>query len=279
MTVMGDMLLELYYLKEADSICSNRAILALAEKGITDWTPRYIELLKEDQFKPEYLKLNPKGQVPTLVHDGRAIRESSIITNYIDDLKPEPALKPADPADRALMQEWIKDSDETGYQATASINFVTRFRLSIPLDVLESRWKRQPDIERTHRQQSCVKEGLESLYLYRAIGGWDRIFGKLEETLSDGRLWVMGDQFTLVEVNYTPFIKVLEMIDLLDLWLEGRPNLTRWWDNIASRPSYAELDDYEGQREDKETAHAKAGQAVAEDFRKILQEYRASRPA
>ena len=31
-------MLELYYLKEADSVCSNRAVITLAEKGIKDWT-------------------------------------------------------------------------------------------------------------------------------------------------------------------------------------------------------------------------------------------------
>ena len=71
-----------------------------------------------------------------------------------------PALKPADPGRRAEMQEWIKDSDETGYQATASINFVTKFRLSVPIEKMEARWKQVTDIDRVHRQQSCVREGL-----------------------------------------------------------------------------------------------------------------------
>ena len=272
-------MLELYYLKEADSICSNRAVIAFAEKGIDDWTPHHIHLLKEDQFKPAYLKINPKGQVPTLVHDGRVIRESSIIANYIDDLTDDPPLKPDDPVDRAVMQEWIKDCDETGYQAAASINFVTRFRHAIPIEVLESRWKRQPDIERTHRQQSCVREGLSSPYLIRALAGWDRIFGKAEETLADGRPWLMGERYTLAEVNYTPFIKLLEMLNLLPLWFDGRPNVERWWSGVTARPSYAVLDDYAGQREDADTAHAKAGRDVLPRFREILSDIRVSQPA
>ena len=130
-------MLELYYLEEADSICSNRVLMTLQEKGIDDWVPKKMVLLNRDQFKPEYLKLNPKAQVPTLVHDGRVIRESSIICDYLDDLAPEPALKPKDAIDRALSREWIKDTDESGYQATASLNFVTKFRLEIPRDKME----------------------------------------------------------------------------------------------------------------------------------------------
>ena len=131
-------LLELYYLKEADSVCSNRAVIALAEKGIENWTPRYIKLLNEDHFKSHYLKLNPKAVVPTLVHDGKPVRESSIICDYIDELKPEPSLKPEGLIERAYMREWIKTSDEVGFPGVAALNFVTRFRSVIPIEKLES---------------------------------------------------------------------------------------------------------------------------------------------
>ena len=58
-------MLKLYYLEEADSICSNWVLMTLAEKGIDDWIPQKLVLLNRDQFKPEYLKLNPEAQVPT----------------------------------------------------------------------------------------------------------------------------------------------------------------------------------------------------------------------
>ena len=53
--------------------------MTLAEKGIDDWIPQNLVLLNRDQFKPEYLKLNPNGVVPTLIHDGR------VIIDYTDD--------------------------------------------------------------------------------------------------------------------------------------------------------------------------------------------------
>ena len=271
-------MLELYYLEEADSICSNRVVMTLAEKGIDDWIRRKLVLLNRDQFKPEYRKLNPKAQVPTLVHDGRAIRESSIICDYVDDLIAEPALKPADAVDRAHMREWVKESDESGYQATASLNFVTKFRLEIPREQMEERWKKVPDIDRLHRQQSCVIEGLESPYVLRAIGAWERSFKKMEETLADGRPWIMGDQFTLVETTHAPFIKVLEMLRLLHLWLDGRPNVQRWWESITSRQSYKDLEDYPGQAEDDDAPHAKAGAAVVSEISELLEYYRKTIP-
>lgn len=271
-------MLELYYLKEADSICSNRVLMTLAEKGIDDWIPRNLVLLNRDQFKPEYLKINPKAQVPTLVHDGRPIRESSIICDYIDDLTDEPALKPADPVERAHMREWVKDSDESGYQATASLNFVTKFRLEIPRAKMEERWKKVPDIDRLHRQQSCVIDGLASPYVLRAVGAWERTFKKMEDTLADGRPWIMGTQFTLVETTHAPFIKVLDMVRLLHLWLDGRPNVRRWWESITCRQSYKALEEYPGQSEDDDTPHAKAGAAVAAEISDLLNHYRSTIP-
>ena len=268
-------MLELYYLEECDSICSNRPRMALVEKGIDDWVPHKMELVKRDQFKPEYLKLNPKAQVPTLVHDGKVIRESSIICNYIDDLSDEPALKPASAVDRAHMQEWIKDCDEAGYQATASINFVTKFRLTIPIEVMEARWKQVTDVERLHRQQSCIREGMQSPYVIRAVAFYERLFNKLEDSLSDGRSWVMGEQYTLVEINLAPFIKVLELLRLLPLFLKDRPNASRWWQEVTSRPSYIQLEDYPGQSQDEEAPHAMTGPQVLDEVAELLVEIRA----
>ena len=271
-------MLELYFLEEADSICSNRALMTLSEKGIYDWIPRKLVLLNRDQFEPEYLKLNPKAQVPTLVHDGSIIRESSIICDYIDELKPNPALKPKSLTDRCHLREWIKEFDESVYQATASLNFVTKFRLEIPREQMEKRWKKVPDIERLHRQQSCVYEGLDSPYVLRAIGAWDRTFMRMEKILSDGRPWIMADQFTLIETTIAPFIKVLEMLRFLHLWLDGRPNVQRWWDNVTCRSSYQSLEEYPGQGDDDDAPHAKAGTAVVEDIRELLEYYRRTIP-
>jgi glutathione S-transferase len=70
------MTVELYHFWS--SVCSVRCRMALEEKGIP-WTSRYIYLFKFDQMKPEYLENNHKGVVPTLVHDGTPVRESTVI--------------------------------------------------------------------------------------------------------------------------------------------------------------------------------------------------------
>ena len=101
-----------------------------------------------------YLKLNPKAQVPTLVHDGEIIRESSIICDYLDDLYPEPRLKPQQPAAVAHLREWIKEADEAGFEGVASLSFVAIFRatlLNMSDADRDAYWAAQTVIERTQR--------------------------------------------------------------------------------------------------------------------------------
>ena len=90
-------MVELYHFWS--SVCSVRCRMALEEKGVK-WTSRYIDLFKFDQLKPEYLAINPDGIVPTLVHDGEPIRESTIINEYIDAAFPGRALTPRGPSRR-----------------------------------------------------------------------------------------------------------------------------------------------------------------------------------
>jgi len=55
--------------------------------------------------KGDYLEINPIGRVPALVlEDGRALPESEVICEYLEDAYPEPPLRPADPFARATMR-------------------------------------------------------------------------------------------------------------------------------------------------------------------------------
>ena len=78
-------MVELYHFWS--SVCSVRVRMALEEKGVP-WTSRYVDLFKFDQMRPDYLAINPDGVVPTLVHDGQVVRESSIICEYINTRGP-----------------------------------------------------------------------------------------------------------------------------------------------------------------------------------------------
>ena len=94
------------------SVCAAKIRVALAEKAL-DFDSRLLRL-DGDQFHPEYLALNPNAVVPTLVHRGRAVIESNIILEYLEDAFPTPPLRPADPHSRAGARQWMAMLDGDG---------------------------------------------------------------------------------------------------------------------------------------------------------------------
>ena len=75
------------------STCSQKVRLVLAEKGLA-YESALVDLTSGEQFKPEYLALNPSAVVPTLQDGGATFVESTLINEYLDDAYPEVALKP-----------------------------------------------------------------------------------------------------------------------------------------------------------------------------------------
>ena len=87
-----------------------RVRIALAEKGVEFET---VEINLSD--RPAWLyEKNPTGRVPVLEEDGRPLPESTVIMEFLDERYPEPALLPADAADRANVRCLIfRDDDLT----------------------------------------------------------------------------------------------------------------------------------------------------------------------
>ena len=100
------MTVELYYFQPLGTN-SGRVYQALLEKGV-DFVPREISGRDFEHLKPAYLKVNPKGQVPTLVHDGRSITEGALANEYIDETFEGPPLRPADLRERWRMRVWSR---------------------------------------------------------------------------------------------------------------------------------------------------------------------------
>ena len=79
------------------STCSQKTRIFLGLKGI-DWQSHHMNLVKKAHQTEYYMGINPRGLVPTLVHDGKVIIESNDILTYLDETFPEPSLIPSDRA-------------------------------------------------------------------------------------------------------------------------------------------------------------------------------------
>jgi maleylacetoacetate isomerase len=81
-----------------------RTRIALNLKGLKP-EQAFVHLRRNEQNADAYLRLNPQGLVPTLVHDGTAIGQSLAIIEYLDEIWPDPPLLPKDPKGRARVRE------------------------------------------------------------------------------------------------------------------------------------------------------------------------------
>ena len=93
------------------STCSQRVRFVLNAKGLP-FDEVKLNLLEGDQLKPDYLKLNPNGVVPTLDHDGAIVTDSTVITEYLDEVAPDDSFTPEDPVARARMRALMHFIDE-----------------------------------------------------------------------------------------------------------------------------------------------------------------------
>jgi maleylacetoacetate isomerase len=87
------------------SSAAYRVRIALNLKNI-DYEIRPIHLLKNggEQFKADYLVLNPQGRVPVLVVQNTVLTQSSAIVEYLEEVYPLPALLPSNSLDRAYVR-------------------------------------------------------------------------------------------------------------------------------------------------------------------------------
>ena len=85
------------------SSASYRVRIALNLKGI-DYEQRAVNLAEGAQKDDDYRALNPQGLVPMLEIDGHRLTQSLSIAVYLDQVYPDPALMPRDPADGAFVR-------------------------------------------------------------------------------------------------------------------------------------------------------------------------------
>lgn len=223
-----------------NSICTQKVFMTLAEKGL-DYEMRAVNLFQNEQYDPEYLKLNPRGVVPTLVDDGQPVTESTLICEYLDETHPEPPLMPSTPLGRARMRQWSKIIDEHIFTATGALSFAAQFREKMKEQTEEerqARYRNVGDVQRGDRFRSTFELGADSPYVLYAIADFEKLFSLLEPALAaSGGPWIMGEDYTLADINLTPYLYRVEYLELLDLWLRDRPASQQWWERARQRPS------------------------------------------
>ena len=232
-------MLEVY--KAGNSICTQKVLITLAEKHLA-FTTHDVDLFNNEQYRPEYLAINPKGVVPALVHDGKVVTESTLICEYLDDCFPEPRLIPAAPYDRALMRKWSKAVDEGLFEATRELSFSAMFRermRGMSVAQREGRFTNVGDPDKRARFMSTYELGVESPYVFQAIANYEIAFRDMEKALaSDPAGWLAGGALSLADINMMPYVARLAYLHLMEIWTESRPLCRAWWTRVQNLPSF-----------------------------------------
>jgi len=230
-------MLELY--NAAHSTCSQKVRICLHEKGL-DWTDHLLDLGAMDQLAPDYLALNPNGVVPTLVHDGAVIIDSSAICEYIDEVFPEPALSPADPVARAKMRAWMRYLEEVPTAAVRVPSFNMAFlpRFDGLDDATFLAEQAGPRPIRKHFFEKMGRLGFDPDTVRESMEQLRQTAERMSEAMEkDGGPWLMGEQFTLADIVVAPMLDRMNDLGYAELWSD-LPNVVDWYARIRERPSF-----------------------------------------
>ena len=222
------------------SVCSQKVRVCLAEKGLP-WEDRHIVLRDGEHQQDWYLKLNRRSVVPTLVDGDKVIPESNVILEYLEEAYPAPRLSPNDSFGRAQMRLWTKQLDEDVHDgSTAVISFGIAYRHQY-LERGEAGRKmleKIPNLFKRERRRDVIEKGPDSMHFVVAVQRMVQLLDEMEEALGERR-WLAGDEYTLADVAYTPYLLRLEHLGLFDMVAE-RPRVANWYGRCQSRPSFAE---------------------------------------
>jgi len=224
-----------------NSVCCQKVRITLRAKHL-EWRPIRVDLFKAEQYDPQYRKLNPKGVVPTLVHDGKPVIESTLICEYIDQTFTQvPRLIPADPWQQSRMRLWSKMVDDGLFEGVTEISFSAMFRermKTMPEEIRQARFRNVGDPRRTDRFKSTYEHGVQSPFVVHAVAAYERAFKMLEDTLAQSGPWILGAEPTLADINLMPLVARLDYLELLDLWTAPRPRVQNWWAHAQAWPYF-----------------------------------------
>lgn len=220
------------------SSCAQKVRFALAEKGL-DWDGIHLNLRGGDQHRPDYMKLNPAGVVPTLAHDGGVVRESNVIMEYVDDLSADAPLKPADPMARAQMRLWMKRLDDRMHAETGVVSSGIAFRyqkLAKGQAAAEKLVDDIPEPGKRERMRSITFQGTDSPLFAEAIRQFQQLIADIEVALKD-RAWLVGDSMSLADIAYAPYATRLDHLQLSGMW-QPESRFADWYARLQAQPGY-----------------------------------------
>lgn len=231
-------MLELYNFSQ--STCSLKVRICLAEKDL-EWVDRRLVSANHDHLKPDYLRLNPNGVVPTLIHDGVPVIESSVILQYLDEAFPDVPLMPEDLKEKAYLQAWLAFFDSVATPAVRypSINYggLLRKFQNMSEQEFNDLVDRRPLKENLYKKLG--QDGFSGAKIDKAVRDIRKTVLRMEEGLAKFGPWLLWEQYTIADICAASLFDRMEDLGCANLWEQDLPAVTDWLTRMQARSAYS----------------------------------------
>jgi glutathione S-transferase len=215
--------------------------LCLEEKGLY-YEGHVVDMGKMEHHSPDYLKINPLGVIPTLIHDGRPLHESGTICEYLDETYPDPPLRPDTAYGRAEMRNWIRHID-------GLIHNLIIFNWRHHLQKVAQKWsdeelaEKLKSIPSKERQESWLRVARKPYTEEERAGARAKLTHQLLDKM-EGALrssdWLVCNAYSIADIAAAPFVKRLdEEIAPEEMTATKHPRVAEWWTKMQARPAFA----------------------------------------
>jgi glutathione S-transferase len=235
----------IHVLHASGSSCSQKLRIFLNLKGI-HWESHLVDLQKNENFRPWFLGINPRGLVPVLVHDGAVHIESNDIITYLEKTFPKPTLIPAGYENEVA--KLLRHEDDLHLDLrTLSFRFLfNRPGPPKPAEALQSYAANgsgtvcgEADAHKAEQiafWERAAKQGFPDADAKAAAQKFRKEFDALDKQLAKSP-YLMGDNVTVIDIAWFIYANRLSIAGYPMARLHSR--VAVWRDKLGARPEFA----------------------------------------
>jgi glutathione S-transferase len=201
----------------AFSTCTARVLCTVFEKDVTDYEIVPVNVTAGEHKKPEYLAMQPFGQIPAMQDGPLTMFESRAIARVIAQKYESQGTKlyGSTPIEKALVENWLEVEGQNYHPPISTI----------VAELVFKPWRGgQTD-------QAVVDANMEKL---------EKVLDVYEQRLSKTK-YLAGDFFSLADLSHIPYAHYLITVAKKGEIFDKRPHVKAWWDDISSRPSWKKV--------------------------------------
>lgn len=224
----------------------SRVIALLLEEHGLAYERVVVDITRNASFEPEYIRINPRGVVPTVVDDGQVIWDARRIAEHLDERAGGNMCRPDDP----VALTWMERLHDFPLMLFSYSVWVLGHRGESSADILEDKVDRArryaaryPDLaDHYSRKADFFATFRAQVYDPGHVARQERTGAAFLDELGDhlrSREWIAGSDYSFADAMATSILYRLVDLGKLDHW-SGDPDhgLHAYLRRLKERPSY-----------------------------------------